>query len=878
MNNSLEISFEIRKKFLNFFKKKNHLELPSSPLIPKDDPSLLFTNSGMVQFKNLFTGQVKPTTENIITIQKCLRAGGKHNDLENVGLTPRHHTFFEMLGNFSFGGYFKSEAIEFAWNFLVDELDIPKNKLFITYHKNDNESQKIWKKISGFSDDKIISIDNNDNFWAMGELGPCGYCSEIFFDNGGTLTGGLPGTVNQDGERYVEIWNLVFMEFLKTEKELKTLSTKCVDTGMGLERITAVLSDKSNNYETDLFRFVFSEIEKIFNIKLNKNNLIQFRIISDHIKAICMLMSEGILPSNEGRGYVLRRIIRRAIIQVNKIKPGEMLLYKIVDKVVEKYSKIYFELDKALNFIQENLKNEEEKFLETLDTGLSLLKKEISELKNNNFPSDVAFKLYDTFGFPIDVTKNILVEKNINLDLEKYDQIVKDSKIKQKSTWVGNKVNQSDAVFLNLRNKLKPTNFLGYKKSSITSRLGCIIHDGKLKKKISLKEDDIILIFDDTSFYAESGGQVGDKGKVVNMKGDYVCDVTDTKKVDGEIFLHLIKSSSQSIQISVGDKFELLIDEERRNKIKKNHSATHLLHESLRKTLGDHVSQKGSLVNDKKLRFDFSYSRPVTNDQIEKIEELVNKTIQSNLLKDEKYLPVKDALKNGAIALFGEKYPDKVRVISFLTKDKENIINSSELCGGIHVDSTGQIGSFKILSDTSVSSGTRRIEAVTGNEAHKYVSGKIKLLDDLKYILKATDVNIKDKVINLQSDLNRLRKESGLKKVAYSKENIIELKKVLLYFDLIEINPRELKNISDLIKKSFPSGIIILMTEKNKKLSIVTSVTKDLVENYNALEVLKKLTSYLGGKGGGGREDLAQGGAPHSKSLKEIKNFLIDLI
>ena len=878
MNNSSEISFEIRKKFLNFFKKKSHSELPSSPLIPKDDPSLLFTNSGMVQFKNLITGQVKPTKENIVTVQKCLRAGGKHNDLENVGLTPRHHTFFEMLGNFSFGGYFKSEAIEFAWNFLVDELEIPKNKLFITHHKNDNHSQKIWKKISGFSDDKIISIDNDDNFWAMGELGPCGYCSEIFFDNGETLAGGLPGTINQDGERYVEIWNLVFMEFLKTDKELQSLSTKCVDTGMGLERITAVLSGKSNNYETDLFRFVFSEIEKIFKIELNKGNLTQFRIISDHIKAICMLMSEGILPSNEGRGYVLRRIIRRAIIQANKIKPGEMLLYKIADKVVEKYSKIYFELEKAINFIRENLKNEEKKFLETLDTGLSLLEKEISELKSNNFPSDVAFKLYDTYGFPIDVTKNILVEKNINLDLKEYQQIVEENRVKQKSTWVGNKVNQLDVVFLNLKNKLKPTNFLGYQTSSTTSELECIIHNGKLKKKISSKEDDIFLIFNDTSFYAESGGQVGDKGKIVNMNEEYVCDVIDTKKVDGGIFLHLIKSSSQFIELSVGENFKLLVDEERRNRIRNNHSATHLLHESLRKTLGDHVSQKGSLVNDKKLRFDFSYSRPVTNDQIRNIEELVNKTIQSNLLKDEKYLPVKDALKNGAIALFGEKYPEKVRVISFLTKDKENILNSSELCGGIHVDSTGQIGSFKILSDTSISSGTRRIEALTGVEADKYVYDKIKLFDDVKYLLKATDVNIKDKIITLQSDLNRLKKESDIKKVTYSTENIIESKNISLYIDLIEVNPKELKNISNLIKKKISSGIIILMKEKNKKLSIVVSVTKDLFENYDALKILKKLTTFLGGKGGGGREDLAQGGAPHSKDLKEIKNFLTGLI
>ena len=477
MKNQIEISENIRKSFRDFFKIYNHIEVPSSSLIPRDDPTLLFTNSGMVQFKNYFTGQENPVDKNIISIQKCLRAGGKHNDLENVGKTPRHHTFFEMLGNFSFGEYFKNEAIEMAWSFLTKELDIDKKRLIVTHHKEDKDSQKIWKKISGFSKEKIISIESDDNFWSMGDTGPCGPCSEIFFDNGEKLSGGLPGTKNQDGNRYVEIWNLVFMQYQKNKSGLEKLQKKCVDTGMGLERITAVLSGKNNNYETDLFDFVFTDVEKNIGTRMTKKNEIPFRVISDHIKSICMLMCEGIIPSNEGRGYVLRRIIRRAIVQSNKIKKGEIFLHKLVKAVIDKYSKDYFELKKSQKFIEENLKNEEVKFSETLLTGLSILNDEINKKKPKQLSAELAFKLYDTYGFPVDVTHNILTEKGIKLDIDQYLEVVKKNKERQKNSWTGSGEKSSNKFFLKLKNLVKKTEFVGYNKTQTKAELLCIIND-----------------------------------------------------------------------------------------------------------------------------------------------------------------------------------------------------------------------------------------------------------------------------------------------------------------------------------------------------------------------------------------------------------------
>lgn len=872
MNKPKEISIEIRESFVNFFKKNSHTEVPSSPLIPEDDPSLLFTNSGMVQFKNFFTGKKKPIDKNIVTIQKCIRAGGKHNDLENVGFTPRHHTFFEMLGNFSFGGYFKENAILMAWEYLTKELCIDKKKLFITIFNDDDESEVLWKKISGFDRNKIIKINSNDNFWSMGEEGPCGPCSEIFFDNGKKYNGGLPGSAEQDGERYVEIWNLVFMEYERTQGKLKKLRTKCVDTGMGLERITALISETADNYDTDLFQFLFKKIEEKCNLKRKSNNLVSFKIIADHLKSICMLMSEGILPSNEGRGYVLRRLIRRSLMQVNKIHSNGAFLNDLVKTTVDKYSKFYFELNERISFIEKNLKIEEEKFMETIDIGLSLLNKEIKNLESNEFSPEIAFKLYDTYGFPIDVTRNILTEKKIKLDVKKYEEIVLQNKSKQKNTWVGSQGKSEDKVFLDLIKKSKETTFLGYEKTESESKLLYILHKSKIVTHVEKEEKDIILIFDKTPFYAEGGGQVGDTGNLYTSEKKLVGKITDTKKLDGNIFLHYLKNNKEDL--NANQELFLSVDTERREKIRNNHSATHLLHASLRTILGDHISQKGSLVNDEKLRFDFTYNEQLTNAQVNKIESLVNQSIRENIESRIEFMPTKQAIKSGAIALFGERYPENVRVISFTNEDRNSSLSSVELCGGTHVKSTGQIGTFKIVSDHSVSSGVKRIEAITGESAEVFFSKQIDLLIQIKESLKANENNLLEKIETLKKEVALLKKNKTGDDLKFSENNIISLKKYKCYFDTLEIDQKELKNLSDLIKKNLKASIIILVTKNGEKISVVVSVSKELSDEVNAIDILKKIVIFLGGKGGGGRKDMAQGGAPFSNKIEKLKNFL----
>ena len=872
MNKPKEISIEIRESFVNFFKKNSHTEVPSSPLIPEDDPSLLFTNSGMVQFKNFFTGKKKPIDKNIVTIQKCIRAGGKHNDLENVGFTPRHHTFFEMLGNFSFGGYFKENAILMAWEYLTKELCIDKKKLFITIFNDDDESEVLWKKISGFDRNKIIKINSNDNFWSMGEEGPCGPCSEIFFDNGKKYNGGLPGSAEQDGERYVEIWNLVFMEYERTQGKLKKLRTKCVDTGMGLERITALISETADNYDTDLFQFLFKKIEEKCNLKRKSNNLVSFKIIADHLKSICMLMSEGILPSNEGRGYVLRRLIRRSLMQVNKIHSNGAFLNDLVKTTVDKYSKFYFELNERISFIEKNLKIEEDKFMETIDIGLSLLNKEIKNLESNEFSPEIAFKLYDTYGFPIDVTRNILTEKKIKLDVKKYEEIVLQNKSKQKNTWVGSQGKSEDKVFLDLIKKSKETTFLGYEKTESESKLLYILHKSKIVTHVEKEEKDIILIFDKTPFYAEGGGQVGDTGNLYTSEKKVVGKITDTKKLDGNIFLHYLKNNKEDL--NANQELFLSVDTERREKIRNNHSATHLLHASLRTILGDHISQKGSLVNDEKLRFDFTYNEQLTNAQVNKIESLVNQSIRENIESRIEFMPTKQAIKSGAIALFGERYPENVRVISFTNEDRNSSLSSVELCGGTHVKSTGQIGTFKIVSDHSVSSGVKRIEAITGESAEVFFSKQIDLLIQIKESLKANENNLLEKIETLKKEVALLKKNKTGDDLKFSENNIISLKKYKCYFDTLEIDQKELKNLSDLIKKNLKASIIILVTKNGEKISVVVSVSKELSDEVNAIDILKKIVIFLGGKGGGGRKDMAQGGAPFSNKIEKLKNFL----
>ncbi|MEE2695396.1 MAG: alanine--tRNA ligase [Pseudomonadota bacterium] len=879
MKNSFNSSNEIRSKFLDFFKKNSHKEIKSSSLIPIDDPTILFTNSGMVQFKKWFTGQEKPSCKNVVSSQKCIRAGGKHNDLENVGYTPRHHTFFEMLGNFSFGGYFKEEAIKLAWDLLTKEYSLDVKRLIITVFEEDEVSYKIWKKISGFTDQKIIKISSNDNFWSMGDSGPCGPCSEIFFDNGSHLKGGLPGSKDQEGERYIEIWNLVFMEFEKRNDLLKKLPGKFVDTGMGLERITAVLSNKINNYETDLFQHIFEKIEKKTEKKINPNTLISFRIISDHIKSIIFMMSDGILPSNEGRGYVLRRIIRRALLHVNKLKPQSIILNELVDDVIERYSDIYYELTKANLFIKKNLKTEEEKFTETLSTGLQLLNKEIKKLKDEKFPASLAFKLYDTYGFPIDMTASILNDKKIKLNLDDYKKLVKSSKNLQKQSWVGSDERKINHLDVKLENSIKETKFCGYEMSSCKAILKSIIHNNKSKESVGIEDNDAILIFDKTPFYAEAGGQVGDSGKLYDLKNNLVCKVFDTKKIEGGVYLHFVKEFSSNIEVK--KEFLLEIDISRREKIRNNHSATHLLHESLRQIVGKHVSQKGSLVNEKKLRFDYSSNSQITSDEVKKIEILVNNSIRSNMRINIKKMPVRKAIESGAIALFGEKYPENVRVVSMLnqknSKDSK-CLSSIELCGGTHVDSTGQIGLFKIIGDTSISSGVRRVEAVTGEIAEDFFDNKLKVFQEVKTILKASDENILEKIESLKKGLLESKKRSISDIVTFSRNKMTKSQGLNVYFDNLDCTSKELKNSSDEIKKKLDSGIIVLTAKENQKVSVVVSITDDLLEKFDANNIIKNIIIFLGGRGGGGRKDLAQGGAPFNKKYEDIKRNIEKLI
>ena len=876
MKNFDSNSSDIRNTFLKFFKKNNHTEVKSSPLIPEDDPTILFTNSGMVQFKKCFTGEEKPLSEDIVTVQKCLRAGGKHNDLENVGYTPRHHTFFEMLGNFSFGGYFKEEAINFAWDLLVKEFLLDKEKLIITVYKEDEKSFDLWKKISGFSDNRILKISTNDNFWSMGDIGPCGPCSEIFYDNGEKIKGGLPGTRDQDGDRYIEIWNLVFMEFEKRGKNLEKLPGQFVDTGMGLERISAVLKGKSNNYDTDLFKYLFKKISLECKTEVNKESLIHFRIISDHMKSIVFMMSEGILPSNEGRGYVLRRIIRRALLSVNKLNSEKIILNKLVEGVIEQYKDVYYELKKASSFIKKNLKNEEEKFSETLSIGLELLNKEIKNLNNKNFKPEVAFKLYDTYGFPVDMTNSILSERKIQLDMKKYRLLIESNKQNQKKSWIGKTGNFSKFTDNEFIKKLPETEFCGYEKDSCDSMLTNIVDNGVFVKSAN-PQSDSILIFDKTPFYAESGGQVGDSGKILDPNGDLIGEIFDTKKNNKGVFLHFLSKDCGKIKIN--QKYTLIIDKLKRDKVTNNHSATHLLHESLRQVVGGHVSQKGSLVGENKLRFDYTSNERLSTKQIRKIEFLVNNSIRSNTNIEIKKMPIRDAIESGAIALFGEKYPEIARVVRIVNdKRSDNILSSIELCGGTHVENTGQIGLFKVLSDVSVSSGTRRIEALTGENAEQFFEEKSEILDEIKKILKASNENIieKIKLLKKQSIISQKKEELG--DIIFKKSNIIKKSNVEIYYDNLKCSPKDLRNNSDKIKQSFSSGIIILTTLNDEKVSVVVSVSRCLIDKFDSNEILKNIISFLGGKGGGGRKDLSQGGAPLNKNFENIKKHIIEIV
>ena len=845
---------EIRSSFLDFFEKNNHRVIPSSPLIPQNDPTLMFVNAGMVPFKNYFIGNEAPENKRVVSSQRCVRAGGKHNDLDNVGHTARHLTFFEMLGNFSFGDYFKEEAISLAWDLLIKEYSIPKDKLLITIYKEDDEAGEIWKKISGFSDNKIIKISTDDNFWSMGEEGPCGPCSEIFFDHGDSVQGGPPGSKDEDGDRFVEIWNLVFMQFLKkTNSEKVDLPKPSIDTGMGLERISTVLQGKINSFDTDLFLSLVDGIEDQICIKANDNNIANFRVIADHLRSISFLIADGVLPSNDGRGYVLRRIMRRAMRHNHLLGIKDPILFKLSDLVINLMHKSYPELVRAKELIRLTLFNEEEKFLSTLSKGIKILNDESKSLKPGDiFDGSSAFKLYDTYGFPLDLTEDLLRDKELKLDKKSFNIAMQKQRDDARKSWLGSGQKKTEEIWFDVSDISKPTEFLGYAENESMGEVSAIIIDGKISKKIS-EGDEGAIVLNQTPFYAESGGQLGDEGLIFSNNVNFI--VTDTKKKINGVYAHfgkLIKGN-----IFNGDVLNLKIDTDNRKKIMANHSATHLLHEALRRVLGPHVTQKGSQVSSQKLRFDFSHSKALTKEELQNVELKINQLILEDSSVMTEVLPYEEAIKKGALALFGEKYDDEVRVLSM-----GNDSFSVELCGGTHVKSLNDIGLFKLISQSSVASGIRRIEAKTGDEA----SSSISIIEKMSF-----DSQNKEK----KSNKNKAEKIS--KSILNGK--ILDINDIKFYHDILEdIDGKNLRSLIDECKKDLGSGIICLISRDNKKATIAIGVTNDLLDIFDSVQLVRIASEKMSGKGGGGRPDMALSGGSEPNKAEEAIEVLIKKI
>ncbi len=874
---------DIRKEFLNFFSTKNHDIIASSPLVPENDDSLLFTNAGMVQFKNIFTGiENPPISKKAVTSQKCVRAGGKHNDLENVGLTKRHHTFFEMLGNFSFGNYFKEDAIELAWNLITKNFSIPPEKLIITVYHEDTEAYKIWKKVSSFDDSKILKIASSDNFWEMGDSGPCGPCSEIFYDHGDKYSGGLPGSPDE-GDRYVEIWNLVFMQYNKHKNGKKDLlPSPSIDTGMGIERVAAVLQGKADNYDIDLFRYLIDSTKEIFKVQENEKTSVPLRIISDHLRASCFLISDGVIPANEGRGYVLRRIMRRAIRQIYTLNIKEPSFYKLVPSLLNQMGDHYKELISYKELITKTILNEEEKFLETLEKGLKILEDENTKVNNGKlFSGKVAFKLYDTYGFPLDLTEDVLKSDNKKVNLEEFNEEMQKQKELSKKSWKGDSQSINETIWKEISNELKATIFLGYEKNLSQGKVLKIVFEGKTIKEASQEKQPLSLIFDQTPFYAEAGGQVGDTGII---KGEnFNFKVHDTQLIQNKIYEHrgiLIKG-----KILEGDQADLEINIEKRKKITANHSATHLLHSALRKTLGKHITQKGSLVSDEKLRFDISHNEKIEQETLMLIEKEINKKILECAPVNQSILKKDAAVAKGAMAIFGEKYGEDVRVIEMGSKNNDtNQAYSIELCGGTHVKNTGEIGLFKFLSEGSLASGVRRIEAVTGILALETTQ---KIQSDITLIaekLKTGTSVIFDRINNLINEKKELEKK--LKNINFNTAPASneDMKKVTIndhqicYSIFNNKDSKSLKAISDKLLDNKPNIVSILISKSENKVTSVIGVSSNLTDKLDAVDLIRFATPILGGKGGGGKKELAQGGGVEPSKSEEAISKTIDYI
>ena len=854
-------SSEIRKKFINYFISKGHTYVDSSPVLPPNqDKTLLFTNAGMVQFKDIFLGLKDSKYKSAVTSQKCIRAGGKHNDLDNVGFTNRHHTFFEMLGNFSFGDYFKTEAIEFAWDFLINELKITPDKLWITVHDTDLEAKSIWLNNIGINKNQLSVISTSDNFWSMGDTGPCGPCTEIFYDYGDQYEGNPPGH-GDEGERYVEIWNLVFMQFNRLSKDkIIDLPKPSVDTGMGLERICAVMQNEHSNYGTDLFAPTIEYIKKNIEKKFLAEHS-SMKVIADHIRSISFLIMEGVIPSNEGQGYVLRRIIRRAIRHAQKINLKTQHLIDVIPIFTETLKEQYPELTKN-EVIKQVLLLEVNKFKETLDTGLDILEKSIKKIISENSEKEISgellFLLYDTYGFPVDLTETIAIEKKFKVDKSSFLELMKQQKINSKKT------NKFDSdIFIDFKENYK-IDFTGYESCNCNAKILDIYINGESTTKINTGQKGHLII-NPCPFYAESGGQIGDSGIIFSKKGKF--EVLDTQKQGGTNMLigHLVDGS-----LEVDDKISAEVDEERRNNIKNNHSATHLLHASLIKHIGNEVQQRGSLVSDTKLRFDFSCQKPIKRNVLSKVESEVNSNIEKNIVSKTKFMPKDKAIEAGAVALFGEKYDDEVRVLSFGDV-------SVELCGGTHVNSTGEIGVFKILSESSISSGIRRIEAITGMSANNYLTKRDDLVTDICHVLNVQDDELKSKISALLEDNKKLKKynSSLLKDLNYLKIiEIVSNKNLILDYNVHTIlheylDGKILKNILEDLKNN-QKKLVLTIIQKNKgKVEIYSLVSKDCFEFFTAKEIINMLNKTIGSTGGG-RDDIAQAGVDAENDLNSL--------
>lgn len=881
---------DIRTTFLDYFEKNGHRIVESSPLVPRNDPTLMFTNAGMVQFKNVFTGAEKRDYTRAVTTQKCVRAGGKHNDLDNVGYTARHHTFFEMLGNFSFGDYFKELAIELAWGLTTKEFGLPVDRLYVTVYHDDDEAYDLWKKIAGLPDSRIIRIATMDNFWMMGDTGPCGPCSEIFYDRGDHIWGGPPGSAEEDGDRFLEFWNLVFMQFEQHGPGERTALPKpSIDTGMGLERMAALLQGKDNNFDIDLFQALIHASAEATGTDPAGPQAVSHRVISDHLRSSAFLITDGVLPSNEGRGYVLRRIMRRAMRHAHMLGAEDPLVWKLVPSLIREMGQAFPDLIRARPLIEETLKLEETRFKKTLERGLKLLEAETVDLAaDGELNGEVAFKLYDTFGFPRDLTADILRGQGRSLDDAGFDAAMERQKAAARAAWSGSGDAATEIVWFELREKVGATDFLGYDTEAAEGQIVGLVKDGATVNSAPPGES-IAVVLNQTPFYGESGGQQGDEG-TIRSAGGAVVTVTDTHKKLGDLFVHLGTVSEGSI--AVGDEVALVVDGARRTKLRSNHSATHLLHEALRRRLGDHVTQKGSLVAPDRLRFDISHPRPLEDEDAAVVEAEVNAYVRANTSVETRLMTPEEAIEAGAMALFGEKYGEEVRVVSMGGNDPEKAgfgQYSTELCGGTHVRQTGDIGFFKIVSEGAVSAGVRRIEAVTGAGAYAYVAEREALLDRTAAELKVRAQDLPDRVAQLVEERRKLEREltEMRKKLASggggaAGPEVTDVGGIKFAGRVVEGVPaRELKGLADGVKGQIGEGVVVVIGADDGKASIVVGVTDGLTAKVSAVDLVRIGSAALGGKGGGGRPDMAQAGGPDASkaddAIAAIQQELVNL-